>query len=95
MSATRSIISRAIEQELDRDMDKWMARWTYPGGSYLDAPEPPTDRYKTDETKLAGAVIAALAEAGLVIVPREARYIPSSAAGKALWQAMFEEKEDA
>ena len=52
-------VARAVEAELDRDFDVWLERWTFEGGSYLDAPEPPMKRYKTSPKRIATAAIEA------------------------------------
>lgn len=63
MTDTIETVARAIEKELDRDFEAWVARWTYPGGSYTDAPEPPTSKYTTSPEKIARAAMRAHLEA--------------------------------
>ncbi len=65
MTDTIEKVARAIEKELDRDFEAWVARWTYPGGSYTDAPEPPTSKYTTSPEKIARAAMRAHLEAML------------------------------
>lgn len=50
-------VTEAIEIEMDRDFQAWFDRWTYPGGCYIDAPDPPLSKYTTSPLKIARAAI--------------------------------------
>lgn len=62
--------ARAIEEELVRDMNAWVERWTFPGGIYHDAPSPPTGRYRATPERIAKAALSADL-GGMVLVPKE------------------------
>ena len=66
------IIARAIAADLDRDFSAWAERWTFPGGVYSDAPDPPKNRYTSSPERCSVKIVAALDAAGFVIAPKEA-----------------------
>jgi len=56
----QDVVEAAVQREMNLDFERWLEKWTFPGGCYDDAPDPPTSKYKTSPKRIAMAAIRAM-----------------------------------